>query len=373
MTPTFPSESAITITVACGGMTGRSGGRHRVTINTDWSVETGHDLELERIAAAFGSKIACVDLADRRLPCVQQLWLHGQRLVPPGIQRTHDGHWAVAEPARNCACGPGGETWQRPETAAAHLRTLRHWARVYGADVAACNRLIVSIERATDTAFNPGPRDWSRSAVLHHSDLAWLWEVGVPPEEVERIHSALGTTVPLAPITYLYVAASSAPLSELAAYAADGAEAVCWAASSWLQHRDVPPAERREWFLAGLHWRLISTLITGPYTLADVRALAATTGKRMNQAAELLVDWLAADCKPSLAEVIEVCQLVPHGRQAPAAGALDAVMGRSEGSQLPRTEVGKILVAAGTPTQAAAMLRRGVHCLTEAVEDLSSK
>lgn len=367
----FPSAEAITVTVACGGKTGRSG-RHKVTIGTDWSVETGHDLELERIASAFGSTISCVDLADRRLPCVRQVWLHRQRLVPPGIRRSRSGVWEVTEPARGCGCLVGGATWQRPDGAAAHVRTLQHWARAFGVDVAACNRLIVSIERATGAAFDGVRRVWPRSeAVHHHLDFAWLWEVGLAPEEVERIHAGLGLGEALTPIGYLYVSSSGAPLEELLPYAADGAEAVCWAASSWLEHRTLTPDARREWFLSRLHWRLISALASGPFTLADVRELAAATGKSLNQSADLLASWLAAGCHPSLAEVIEVCRLVPHGRQAPASGALDAMANGVGAHQLTRIEMGQILVAAGTPTTAIALVARGVRSLGAAVSELA--
>ena len=233
-------------------------------------------------------------------------------------------------------------------------------------------RLIVSIERATGTPFDAVRREWSRSAaVYHYTDLAWLWEVGVHPDEVDRIHAGLGMTEAMAPIAYLYVASSGAPLDELAPYAADGADAVCWAASSWLQHRGVTPAERREWFLTGLHWRLITALIGGPYALSDVRLVATATGSSLNHAGEVLAGWLAADCSPSVAEVVQVCRAVPHGRQTASTGALDVVLRSTLGSKLTRTEAALILAVAGTPTSATAMIRRGVRTLDGAVDDLA--
>lgn len=370
MSLAFPSASAITLTVACGGKTGSSG-RHRVTVFPDWSVNTGHDLELERIAAAFGSKIGCVDLADHRLPCARQVWLNRQRLVPVGIRRSKDGRWEVASPAHGCSCASRDGAWRRPEEAAAHLRTLQHWARAFGADVAACERLIVSMERATGSAFDGVRHTWPRSpSVFHYTDLEWLWEVGLHPDEVDRIHAGLGLVEPMSAIGYLYVSASGAPLDELAAYSTDGVEAVCWAASSWLEHQGVRASERREWFLAGLHWRLISALINSPYALADVRQLAVATGKSLNQAAEVLVGWLVASCQPNVGQVIECCLLNPHGRQTPSPGALEAVVADPGSTKLTRTEVGLILVAAGTPTTARAMIRRGVRTLGDASHEL---
>lgn len=371
MSSTFPAATAITIQVACGGQSGKSG-RHPVTVRPDWSVETGHDLELERIAAAFGSRTACVDLADRRLPCLRQLWLHRQRVAPPGIKRTRDGHWEVVSPVHGCGCVPREAGWQRPEEAAAHLRTLHHWARAFGADVGACNRLIVSIERATGGVFDGLRRTWPRSAaVSHHTDLAWLWDVGLDPDDVERMHSGLRLGEPMAAIGYLYVASSGAPLEELAPYATDGAEAVCWAASSWLEHGEVTPAERREWYLTGLHWRLISALIAGPYTLADVRMVAASTGKSLNSAAEVLRDWRAAACEPTVAQVIQCCAFVPHGRQAPSIGAVDAVWAAAGRQRLSRTEIALVLVVAGTPTTAKALIGRGISTFRDAAADMA--
>lgn len=360
----FPSSSALTISVACGGRPGRSG-RHAVTIRPDWSADTGHDLELERIAAAFGSTIACLDLTERRLPCVRQVWLHRQRLVPPGIRRTPQGRWGATAPAPDCDCAVVSGFWKTPEEAAAHLRTLRHWARAFGADTAACNRLIVAIERAAGTVFDAEPPRGARStAVDHHTDLAWLWEVGVHPDEVERMHAGLGLARPMAAIGYLHVATCGAALEDLVPYARDSPQAVSWAASTWRPHDRAAPAERFEWYLSGLHWRGISSLLGGPYQLADVQALADATGKSRNGAAAVLAGWLDAGCCPTFEEVLTVCRLVPGGRQSPPVGALDLVQ-RMAGDKLTRTQAGLILVAAGTPTTATSLIRRGVRTLAD--------
>jgi len=360
----FPSSSAVQISVACGGKPGRAG-RHPVVIRPDWTAETGHDLELERIAAAFGSTIACIDLTERRLPCVRQVWLHRQRLVPPGIRRTPQGRWEAIQPARDCECGVGGGFWRKPEDAAAHLRTLRHWARAFGADTAACSRLIVAIERAAGTVFDAAPPGQARSAAVdHHTDLAWLWEVGLHPDEVERLHTGLGLTRPMAAIGYLHVAGCGATLADLAPYAGDSPEAVCWAASTWRPHDAAAPTERREWYLSGLHWRLIGSLLGGPYRLADVQALADATDGSRNNAGQVLAGWLGAGCRPSLADVLAVNRLVRGGRLAPTAAALDLVL-RNAPEGIDRTQAGLILVAAGTPTTASALIRRGARRLAD--------
>lgn len=363
----FPSLGPVTVQVQCGGGRGRTA-RHPVTIAPDWSVTTPHDMELELIAAAFGSRIACVDLVTREVPCARSVWSHRQRLAEPGIRRAPDGRWVVIDPVPDCRCAEGGTTWRSPEDAAEHLRTVRHWARHHRAGEAACQRLIEKLEHEAGTDFDSGRRTWPRSvAVHHHTDFAWLWEAGVHPDQVARIHADLRLPEPMHAIAYLHIAALRIDLTHLRPYVADGADAVAWAATTWTDHDTAHPTDRTEWYRAGLNWRLITELLGGPYPLADVRSLAVVNGCSLNSAGHVLSGWLAAGCEPAVADIARVCRLVPHGRQAPPADALDLVlrtMGRAQAA-MSRDEVALILVAAGTPTGATALIRRGVRTLDD--------
>lgn len=183
----------------------------------------------ERIAAAFGSRIACVDLVEREVPCVRSVWLQRQRLAEPGIRRTPEGGWVAVDPARDCRCAEGGSTWLAPEDAADHLRTVRHWARRHQAGEAACQRLIEKLEHEAGTVFDSRRRTWPRSvAVHHHTDFVWLWEVGVHPDQVVRIHTGLGLPEPMHAIAYLQIASLRIDLAHLLPYTADRADAVGW-------------------------------------------------------------------------------------------------------------------------------------------------
>lgn len=44
---------------------------HPIVLHPDWSVDTGHDLESERIAVAFGGYLSCLDLVDKVVPAAR--------------------------------------------------------------------------------------------------------------------------------------------------------------------------------------------------------------------------------------------------------------------------------------------------------------
>lgn len=64
-----PGGGPLTLMLECRlSPTAVTGERHPVTIHADWRVETPHDLEAERVAAAFGGYTSCLELVDRTLP-----------------------------------------------------------------------------------------------------------------------------------------------------------------------------------------------------------------------------------------------------------------------------------------------------------------
>lgn len=72
--PPGPGDGSLTLSVECTATPGaRFGAVHEVRIETDWTVRTPHDIQAERIAAALGSWVSCVDLVERVIPTVRHV------------------------------------------------------------------------------------------------------------------------------------------------------------------------------------------------------------------------------------------------------------------------------------------------------------
>lgn len=374
----FPGDRPVTVSVCCGVSENRQS-EHAVTISpaivpeAAWLVDTGHDLEAERVAVALGGgRLTCLDLTDREVPAIEAYWRSLRRDVLVGIQpeRARRGKtvaWLVTAQVKGCACE--SKRWARPEEAAGHLRDLGHWCRKHGAQYRSTRSLLRLLQKAT------GPAAWSdhwplsRSSrcVEHADDLFRLWESGIHPNDVEEVHTGLGISDPLNAQAYLRILTERIDLGWLRQFTSGGPQALTWAATTWTTWDASHPGERAEWFEAGLHYKVITTLLGSPYSLDDVRALASATGLSLNAAGHVIADWRAAGCRPSLEQLIQVCRLVPGGQQAPTAPALKVVMERTEHHRdgMTATEVGLVLVAVGTPTSAAALIRRGIRSLDD--------
>ena len=362
----FPGGHPVTVEVACRVGGGRAK-RHPITIGTDWSVETPHDLELERIAKALGGVSTCVDLVDHAVPALRDAWQHAHRLVPSRLhQRVDNDKWTPAQHVAGCSCSTG---WPHPQGAAAHLRGVTHWVRHHGASLAAVKRLVVAIEDAPGVRFDPGaqaPYEWRTSPVVGDPDTGqWLWEVGISPALVALVGVRLGLTEPLRRAAYLRIVADDIDLDWLVPFARDGATAASWAARVYNDHDRSYPTERFDWYRTGLSWPLIDSLLPSRYSLYEITSLAQSAGVTLNTAARTLALWRAADCEPTI-EQLAYLRLLAPGRQEPGRAAVDSVCANvGVAAGMSRTQVALVLVAAGTPTTAAGLIRQGVRTLAD--------
>lgn len=368
----FPGGETITVTVPCSTGVGHATS-HTVAIgpakrrNTKWTVETGHDLKAERIALALGgARLSCLDLIDSEVPSIQRLYesLHRDPIVR--IKPLRGGRWALTKPTEGCECS--SRTWPQPEDAVNHYRQLSHWCVVSHAPYVPTRELLGMLMESTGTA--AWAASWTMNlptrAVERVDDLFELWKAGIHPDQVNRIHSGLGLPEPLNLSAYVHIARKRIDLSWLSRFA-DSPAAVGWAARTYTTWDASHPDARSEWYQAGVNLQSIGMLLDSPYSLEDVRSLAVTTDGSLNEAGATLSGWIAANCRPPIAEVIRVCRLVPHGRQSPALAAVEAVLRRTDGHRggMSRTQVGLVLVAAGTPTTAAVLINGGVRDLDD--------
>lgn len=203
--------------------------------------------------------------------------------------------------------------------------------------------------------------------VERETDLFRLWESGIHPNVVTQVYEGLGLSDPLNAQAYLHIVTRRLDLGWLRRFVAGGPQAVTWAATTYGKWDARHPDDRLEWFAAGLHYNVITALLGSCYSLADVHTLASATDVSLNAAGHVMADWLGTPGRPSVAELVRVCRLVPHGRQAPTPAALKAVLARTKESRggMSVTEVGLVLVAAGTTPGAVALIDRGVRCLDD--------
>ena len=304
----FPGDRPVTVSVCCGVSENRQS-EHAVTISpaivpeAAWLVDTGHDLEAERVAVALGGgRLTCLDLTDREVPAIEGYWHSLRRDVLVGIQpaqarRGKAATWQVSARVVGCECESG--RWDRPEEAAAHLRDLGHWCRMHGAQYRSTQRLLRLLQAATGLAVwsDRWPLSTSSRCVEHDEDLFRLWESGIHPTVVNELHTGLGLSDPLNAYAYLQIVTRQVDLGWLRQFAPGGPQAVAWAATTWTKWDAAHPAARMEWFEAGLNYGVITSLLGSPYSLGDVSALAAATGMSANAAGHVIAEWLAAGCR----------------------------------------------------------------------------
>ncbi len=117
-------DGPLTTQVTCrAGTRGRSA-KHDITLAADWSLTTPHDLDAERILAALGGTLSCINLNDVVVPALHELVQLSARRRLAGVRRTDRSRWILTR--RTCTrCHD--HAFRTPADAARHERTLDHW------------------------------------------------------------------------------------------------------------------------------------------------------------------------------------------------------------------------------------------------------
>ncbi|WP_146843596.1 hypothetical protein, partial [Cellulomonas composti] len=240
----FPGGSPVTFEVACRtSRRGRSTRRHPVTIAPDWSVTTPHDLELERVAAALGGYLFCLELVDRYVPALRELWLRRRRVVAPEVRRAGPAAWVVTAPVTGCSCG--ARTFRTPALAAEHVRGAPHWALTQ--DVHAAT--LQTVAEAFAAAAGPVRRAAEAARAAGRQELEWLWDAGVHPARVAEIHAGLGASGRL-PVQVVHaVATGEVELGWLRQFVGFGPGVMSWAATTFVEGE--AGGARRHWLEVG--------------------------------------------------------------------------------------------------------------------------
>lgn len=282
----------VTVTVAC--RTSRESGaparRHPITLQPDGSVDTPHDLEQERIMAALGGYLSCLELVDVVAPAFFAWYRAGQRLTPRLIRAKEPrGPWRAAKRASCCPA----RGYLHPQQAADHARSPRHVAETTGVS----SRLLSQLAGGVRVELPPE---------VHEEPLATLWDCGIHPDRVEVINQAIGARDPMPVEFYLGVMSTNPRLIWLAdtiwETEAD-VETATWLAWTYATQDRKDPAARTRWLNSGVIRRLIPQMMQSLYTVADVEAFAAYWELSLSGAAVVLNRWVETEVCPSVAEL----------------------------------------------------------------------
>lgn len=385
LTPT-PDGTALVVEVECRtSPTARRGDVHAVTIEPDWSVTTPHDLEAERVAAAFGGYTSCVVLADRTVPAFRESVELLTRRSRPALRRDRAGAWRIPadKMLENCCSRMKFST---AEKALRHLRTPEHLARAHDAPDWQLRQVYDGAREAWSTwRGRPSVGVEVASLVREVAGVDELWRCGLPPEEVVALAAQVPMVTEPLPIAYflamaygeadpewLRAALRHHPDPDIAAWLADLDRADqlgdgdSW--GRWLAH-GLPRNDAR--VMVGLG--------TAPELVDEgVRA----TGWRPATVARVLADWGQAGCHPG---VVELAVLAAHGSSIrPSGSVLDEILAEigslvRDGSwpavALSRTEVAVMYAVLGSRAAVLGAIQagvRGVEGLERYVEAVSA-
>lgn len=355
--------------------------QHDVVLHDDWSLTTPHDLDAERVLAAFGGYSSCIHLAERAAPASRDLvQLLARRVLPP-IDLAAGGKWLPRQRATGCC----RTVPLSREDAARHVRQPPHVAAMYAARATQ----VAALSDAVLEAHNAGPKDPLPHAdtvvgccVPHETDAYTLWESGIHLAIVEAIHHVLGVgDRPLRAEFYLTLLRSQSDRRWVHKHAvALPDDAFTTSKKHAFPRPDIehiPPDVRAAWLVTGSAPHAIEDLYAAGYSAADIETLSAATDRPPAGYAAVLVGWLSADCHPSVQELLDLhaAGVTAYYRpSAPAiARAFSALQTSLPGATL--TEVGLLLAVAGSvpetvrwglagyrdPTVVANLIKDG-HC-----------
>lgn len=336
--------------VACrtSRATGARVRRHPVTIESNWSLSTGHDLNSERLAAALGGYLSCVDLADRVMPAART-WVELRlRTKLPEIARVDD-RWCARTSASCCRAG-----YRDSATAAGHVRDRAHLARTADIDPRQLGGVTKHLSPLIDTLACPVK---GRATRL-------LWASGLHPEWVNAVEQAVGLSE-MPPQFHQAVLACQPDLTRLRqvlelAHCSEqkySAISLTWMYNLWSQ---IPAGQWDDWLADAVSPQLSCTLAAAGYTVADARALRLALGGTVNGAAAVLAAWVSNGHRPSVHQLAQLAAVgIDVQAYSPAKNLVKDVRSRSAAPRtVSDTDIALTIMREGTAAATVHALKR---------------
>ena len=343
-----PGEMLVTFDVKCWTSTAGDAATHPVTLQPDWTIDIGHDLELERIAVGLGGAWpSCFALAKKGIPAIHAWRRICRRLVgvPLRLGGRGGNRFLVDKSVSRCSgCAVGG--WDEAYKAMAHLRTLAHWTNVYefpleqaehvwynavdagqwwgDVDPALGDRRVVDqddlegLRLFTFGSSPPRPKGFTDLGYSRY-EAQFLWDAGIHPAWASEMNNLLALTEPAWQNTLIQLAVRHVPPEWLAQFQGLSAAQVDWAVRHYVSFDGVNPTARAEWLKAGIGPKVVERLLGRPYTPDDVATVAGIMDTSWNLAGQYLADWLDADCQPTIEQIRRIFNSTRSLRVAPTA------------------------------------------------------
>ncbi len=354
------------LSVECRTHKNASRGRaHSVLIAEDWSVTTPHDLEAERVAAAFGGYTSCLELVDRIIPAVAQSMGILARTSPLPMRRAEDRRTWTIPIVRGCKCSRG--SFKSPQAAGAHLRSSEHLARQFKVSSRRLDEVLQAVLAASPVTTLQSHADAvvTAEAFLHEeAGVRDLWLAGVHPGLIPRLADhAQAVEEPLPVAYYLGLTYGNPDLSWLRATTRARPDPTVASWLAWVPHDSaLVTDDTGEWLRLGLSQREVELATATNISPGAARELAYRSVRTPHAAARDLVGWAAADCRPTVEQML---LLDRHGLASshPSSAAVDHLVdyARSCRGAPDRTELGVMLSIAGNRQAVQRFLDEGVR------------
>jgi hypothetical protein len=167
----------------------RSDSTHSVSIGTDWSVATPHDLKAEKVAAQFGNYTSCVDLVEKAIPAVRASLPVVLRRATVMLDRFNSrgtagraaaetGPWGLRDRVGGCC----GFEFDSIRQATGHARSWAHIAKATGA----AHWQVKVVLQAFGSLIQPPTEvtELAQESILEPTGVADLWAMGVHPDRI---------------------------------------------------------------------------------------------------------------------------------------------------------------------------------------------
>ncbi len=357
--------------------------RHPVVVQPDWSLATGHDEGLERIAAAFGGGVTCLAELPTLAGALRVWWQRARRVSGPAVRSSDEGTTWITGDGRLACCAPGG--YRDPGVAAAHFREPRHVAIAQGVPRRQLAWLVAGLDGRADPARpDPQPPDaggagsgrvrarLGATSTMHEVERAALldeaWACGLNPAWAQEMLGILEPAGLVEVGTLLALAQTGADPRWVASTALATGEpgALTWLAWTSTELDDSARQARIDWMRTGSRRADITTLSRAGYAPTEVEAVARAWRISRPAAAQLMARWVARGYRPSgsaLAAIVEEGIGYPPGPPSPdaVAQAQIALLARGWGpltEKLGSTGVALALARWGAVPRAVAAVER---------------
>lgn len=332
------------------------GTKHSVTIHPDWSVTTPHDLDSERVAAAFGGYTSCLPLVEQTIPAFRAMLpvLSRQSRIP--LWRDSWDDWLLPASWHVPSCCRG-QKFTSAAAAARHVRSASHIAGAYNAPRWQVSAVMSAAEDAWGSWEENPPHGVQLDRLVREIEgVAELWRAGLRPDEVLRLAIAASVVKEPLPVSYflgmVYGEADPDWVSEVLLHRPD-ADTAAWL--SWLDAPDriASSNEWGAWLRFGLPKNDVRKALEAGLRSDQVLMVSRDTGWSSRVTARNLVAWAKVGCFPTVGQFKA---LRHHGVEdaQPSGGAIDALVNEvrslnKHGVATPdRTGLAVLLVVLGT-------------------------